>query len=110
MDSTTGILSGALNGSLVGFYQNINITVYDTSNASNSFMFNLTINNLNDAPFINTTNPPTSINQNETFYYDFNATDIDIPYGDNVRLSNNWWNIRGNFAYKHKHRRYILFC
>ena len=77
-------------------YKNINITAYDNSNAIDSYVFNLTINNLNDAPIINTTNPPTSINQNDTFYYDFNASDIDIPYGDILRFTITGGTYEGN--------------
>lgn len=57
----------------------VNITISDSEGGINSSLFNFTIINVNDPPFLNST-PDQQLCEDVLYYYKMNATDDDILY------------------------------
>ncbi|MBN1539409.1 MAG: FG-GAP repeat protein [Candidatus Thermoplasmatota archaeon] len=74
-DCKSGLLSGTPTGEDVGNY-NLNISVDDGNGGSDSTEFVLHVIDINDPPKI-TTEPPTSVEQGNMYYVQFNAIDED---------------------------------
>jgi hypothetical protein len=75
-DTDTGLLSGIPDNDDVGEYW-VNVTVTDSSGASVSHNFTLTVSNTNDPPQIDSTNPPTSAMVGLQYSYQVLASDVD---------------------------------
>jgi len=76
MESNTGELFGYPDNDDVGMHT-VTISVTDGNDGWDSRTFNLTVNNVNDAPII-LTNDIFSINQDDPFVRHYQAVDIDI--------------------------------
>ncbi|MFH1209899.1 MAG: hypothetical protein V1663_03870 [archaeon] len=76
INTTTGIISFTPTNDHVGFHY-INITVNNTYNIKDSQIVNFTVINVNDAPVLDYI-PNFYIYEDAAFYYEVNATDIDL--------------------------------
>jgi hypothetical protein len=76
IDQNTGIISFTPSNDHVGFHY-INITVNNTYNIKDYQIVNFTVINTNDAPVLDYI-PNFYIYEDAAFYYDVNATDIDL--------------------------------
>jgi len=92
INSSTGIISFTPSNDDVGDHE-IKITVADLSGASDYEDVNFTVENVNDAPVLDSIpnfTDASAILEDELFYYDVNATDIDVGdilhYYDNSPL------------------------
>ena len=83
-NSATGRLSGVPNNSHVGTTLNIVVSVSDGVITNSLSPFNLTVNNVNDAPVISGS-PATSVSENEPYLFIPNTSDIDL--GDTLTFS-----------------------
>lgn len=80
----TGVLSGSPDNSDVGWYW-VDITVTDGNGGNDSANYTITVLNENDDPEIITNDDTTAI-EDELYYVDYNATDID-PTNDDLNWS-----------------------
>ena len=74
--SSTGLLSGTPTNDHVGTHD-VTVQVTDSGGATDTRTFQLTVNNVNDAPVFNF-NPPASINEDTAFSYQLTASDLDV--------------------------------
>ncbi|MDA8717550.1 putative Ig domain-containing protein, partial [Alphaproteobacteria bacterium] len=74
--SSTGLLSGTPTNDHIGTHS-VTVQVTDSGGASDTKTFQLTVNNVNDAPVFNF-NPPVSIDEDIAFSYQLTASDIDV--------------------------------
>jgi predicted transcriptional regulator len=77
INKSTGELSGTPENPDVGFYY-VNITVEDARDKSSSRNFTLEVINTNDAPEWSDLPGDVTVKENQMFYFDINATDVDI--------------------------------
>jgi hypothetical protein len=92
MDAQTGLLTGTPGNEHVGIWE-VMVSVDDGKDGSDSTTFNVTVENENDDPVINTTGIPTSTKEDVLFAYYIEATDID-PTNDELTFhlsSNSTW-------------------
>ena len=83
-DTATGALTGTPTNTDVGTTTGIIITVEDQSTASVSLAaFDLTVENVNDAPTISGT-PATTVSEDAAYSFTPTASDDDIAYGDSL--------------------------
>ncbi|KHN92636.1 ig family protein [Pectobacterium actinidiae] len=82
----TGTFSGTPGNADVGSLS-IKITATDTTNASVSTTFGLTVTNVNDAPVVSGTLPPQSVTQDGGFSFTVPAGTFTDPDGDTLTLS-----------------------
>ena len=77
LNTTTGEISGTPANADVGSYNDIIVTVTDTSGSSASLAaFSVVVSNVNDAPVISGT-PSTSVNQDALYQFSPSAIDVD---------------------------------
>ncbi len=81
INATSGVLSGVPENHDVGEVT-VNVSVSDGNDGLDHFIFNITVNNTNDAPII-MNQGPMNVTQDEMFTLNLNATDIDLP-GDEL--------------------------
>ena len=77
--SSSGLLTGTPTNNDVGTHS-ITVQVADSSGATDTRTFSLTVNNVNDAPVFNFT-PPSNINEDVAFSLQLSATDPDALNG-----------------------------
>ncbi|MEQ9744609.1 putative Ig domain-containing protein, partial [Pectobacterium actinidiae] len=82
----TGTFSGTPGNGDVGSLS-IKVTATDTTNASVSTTFGLTVTNVNDAPIVATTIPAQSVAQDGSFSFTVPAGTFTDPDGDTLTLS-----------------------
>ncbi|QDX96989.1 tandem-95 repeat protein [Pectobacterium carotovorum subsp. carotovorum] len=82
----TGTFSGTPGNADVGSLS-IKVTATDTTNASVSTTFGLTVSNVNDAPVVATPLPPQSVTQDGGFSFTVPAGTFTDPDGDTLTLS-----------------------
>ncbi len=78
LDDSTGVLSGTPTNNDVGTYW-VNVTVDDWNEGIDRHNFTLTVINVNDPPYITTTDVTTAT-EDELYSVDYNATDIDPTF------------------------------
>ena len=88
IDANTGTLSGTPDNGDVGGYS-ITVTATDGSNVSVSDTFDLTVQNVNDAPVVTVAIPDQTATEDAPFSYDASANfaDDDIIHGDSITYS-----------------------
>ncbi|HEY1100207.1 MAG TPA: putative Ig domain-containing protein, partial [Myxococcota bacterium] len=88
IDANTGVLSGTPDNGDVGGYS-ITVTATDGSNVSVSDSFDLTVQNVNDAPVVTVAIPDQTATEDAPFSYDASANfaDDDIIHGDSITYS-----------------------
>ncbi|MFN4281736.1 MAG: putative Ig domain-containing protein [Alphaproteobacteria bacterium] len=88
LDATTGTLSGTPDNGDVGAYS-ITVTATDGSGVSVSDTFDLTVQNVNDAPVVTVAIPDQTATEDAPFSYDASANfaDDDIIHGDSITYS-----------------------
>ena len=91
ISSSTGIINFTPSQSEIGAYD-INITVEDNFNASDSEIITLTISNTNDAPTLNPI-ANDSVLEDSTLTFNITASDLDLAYGDNLTYRSNLSNV-----------------
>ena len=85
INRSTGLVDFIPDNNIIGNYI-ITITIVDLLGSSNSSNFNLKIVNVNDPPVLGNTSFPNCVVGNN-FYYDINATDEDLIWGDSLNFS-----------------------
>lgn len=92
INTTTGIINFTPNQTEIGSYE-INLTIFDTKGASNSTIFNITINNTEETPeLIRYDFSSALIVETHSFAYQLQATDNDllIPgWGESLTFTDN---------------------
>ena len=86
INSTTGVLSGTPENGDVGTIT-IKVTTTDTSDASISDTYTLTVNNSNDTPTVSTTISNSSTNEDVAYSYDTSSHFSDADVGDTLTYS-----------------------
>ncbi|MEA3558568.1 MAG: putative Ig domain-containing protein, partial [Candidatus Thermoplasmatota archaeon] len=91
VNATSGVLSGVPENRDVGECT-VNVSVSDGNGGLDYLIFNITVNNTNDAPTIQNQGPM-NVTEDELFTLSLNATDVDLP-GDvltwNYTTSASW--------------------
>ncbi len=77
VNTTSGVLSGVPENQDVG-ESTVNVSVSDGNGGFDHLIFNITVNDTNDAPVIRN-DGPMNVTQDELFTLALNATDIDLP-------------------------------
>ena len=83
LDAATGLVSGTPSNDDVGTHT-VSLSVTDSAKASDSQLFTITVENVNDAPVISST-PITTATEDSLYNYTLSATDVDK--GDTLTYS-----------------------
>jgi len=86
IDPITGVISGTPANGDVGGYS-VTVTATDLAGATASDTFDLTVTNVNDAPFVTIGIPDVTAAEDTPFSYDVSANFDDIDFGDVLSYS-----------------------